>query len=193
MSTQKTPYKLFIQMSGALGSGKSTMARLLRSAINGMVIDHDVLRSALLESGLPFDQAAKLAYDLQWTLAQDMMKQGFSVIIDSTCNFPEVLDQGSAHAKQYGYAYWYVECKVEDVDLLDKRLRTRDPMTSQRTGVDQPPSAAAAHGARGGEDHRALFKRWIEHPCHPKDNVVIVDSTGNLEMLRDYIMKQIVG
>ncbi|KAK0618524.1 P-loop containing nucleoside triphosphate hydrolase protein [Bombardia bombarda] len=189
-----TPYlacQLFIQMSGAPGSGKSTMAKLLRSAINGVVIDHDVLRSALLEFSLPFDQAAKLAYDLQWTLAQDIMKQGFSVIIDSTCNFPEVLDQGTAYAKQYGYTYWYVECKVEDVDLLDKRLRARDPMTSQRTGVDHPPSAAAAHGGRSlrGQDHRALFKSWIEHPCRPKDNVVVVDSTGNIEMLRDYILK----
>ncbi|KAK8068851.1 hypothetical protein PG994_005467 [Apiospora phragmitis] len=171
------------------------MARLLRSSINGVVIDHDVLRSTFLKSGLPFGQAAKLAYDLQWTLAQDIMKQGFSVIIDSTCNFQEVLDNGSAHAKQHGYAYWYVECKVEDVDLLDKRLRTRDPMTSQRTGVDLPPAAAAAaaHDARSGdEDPRALFKRWIENPCRPKDNVVIVDSTGNVDMLHDYILKQIV-
>ncbi|KAL7918840.1 hypothetical protein ACQKWADRAFT_302956 [Trichoderma austrokoningii] len=49
-------------MSGAPGSGKSTMARLLKSAINGVVIDHDALRPDLLESGLGFDQAAKLAY-----------------------------------------------------------------------------------------------------------------------------------
>lgn len=196
MPTQQTPHKLFIQMSGAPGSGKSTMARLLGRSIGGVVIDHDVLRSALLESDLPFDQAAKHAYQLQWTLAQDVMKQGFNVIIDSTCNFQEVLDQGSTQAKQHGYIYWYVECKVQDVDLLDQRLRTRDPMTSQRTGVDYPPAAAAAaaaHGAREGEDSRTLFKRWIENPCRPEDNVVIVDSTQNWEMLQDYILEQIVG
>lgn len=117
MPPQQTSHKLFIQMSGAPGSGKSTMARLLRSAIHGVVIDHDILRSAFLEASLPFDQATKYAYNLQWTLAQDMMKQGRSVIIDSTCNFPEVLDQGAEHAKQYGYKYWYVECKATDVDL----------------------------------------------------------------------------
>lgn len=190
---QCTHPKLFIQMSGAPGSGKSTIARLLGQSIGGVVIDHDVLRSALLECNLPFDQAAKNAYQLQWTLAQDVMKQGLNVIIDSTCNFQVVLDRGSALARQQGYNYWYVECQVRDVDLLDQRLRTRDPMTSQRTGVDCPPPAAAANGIGEGEDSRALFKRWIENPCRPEDNVVIVDSTENPEMLRDHILEKIIG
>lgn len=191
MSTQQTPHNLIIQMSGAPGSGKSTIARLLGRSIGGVVIDHDVLRSTLLESDIPFDRAAKHAYRLQWTLARDVMKQGLNIIIDSTCNFQEVLDQGSALARQHGYTYWYVECKVQDVDLLDQRLRSRDPMTSQRSSVDCPP--AAAHGARAGEDSRALFKKWVENPCRPGDNAVILDSVGNLEMLRDHILKQIVG
>lgn len=68
-------------------------------------------------------------------------------------------------------------------------------MTSQRTGVDRPPAAAhgARDGARAGEDSRALFKKWIENPCRPEDNAVIVDSMGNPQMLPDHILKQIVG
>jgi predicted kinase len=196
MSTPQTAsQRLFIQMSGAPGSGKSTMARLLRRSIGGVVIDHDVLRSTLLDGpDIPFDQAAKYAYQLQWTLAEDIMKQGLDLIVDSTCNFQQVLDQGSALAKQYGHAYWYVECKVQDVDLLNQRLRARDPMTSQRAAVDcPPPAAAAAHGYRGDQDSRALFRTWIENPCRPEDRTVIVDSTGNPEMLRDFILKEIVG
>ncbi|KAF9872941.1 putative ABC transporter [Colletotrichum karsti] len=140
---------------------------------------------------MEFDEAAKRAYHLQWSFAEDAMKQGLDVIIDSTCNFQEVLDQGSALAEKHGFTYWYVECKVEDIDLLDERLRSRDPMRSQRTGVDCPP--AAARQARAGEDSRSLFKKWIENPCRPKHNAIIVDSTGNPEIHRDYILKQIVG
>lgn len=116
------------------------MARLLRQSIGGLVIDHDVFRSALLEyNDMSFDEVAKRAYNLQWSLAQDVLKKGLDVIIDSTCNFQEVLGQGSALAGKHGFTYWYVECKVVEIDLLDERLRSRDPMKSQRTGVDCPP------------------------------------------------------
>jgi predicted kinase len=187
--------KLLIQMSGAPGSGKSTIARLLRPSINGIIIDHDVLRSALLETGIvSFDQAAKQAYQLQWAQAQDFMSQGVgSVIIDSTCNYPEVVEQGTSLAACHGYTYWYIECKVDDVDLLDRRMRGRQPMASQRSAVDCPPAAAQGNGTRVGEDARALFTRWIRSPCRPDHDgcVIIVDSTASLEKLREQIMKRL--
>ncbi|KFZ05546.1 hypothetical protein V501_08245 [Pseudogymnoascus sp. VKM F-4519 (FW-2642)] len=174
MSMDRTYPKLFIQMS---------------------VIDHDVLRSTLLDSDLQSGPAARLAYELQWALAQDVMKQGLGVIIDSNCNFQVVLDRGRELAKQQGYSYWYVECQVRDIDLLDRRLRSRDSMTSQRTGVDcAPAGAVAANGIGESEDSCAIFKRWIENPCRPEDsNIVIIDSTGNPEMLRDHILKMIAS
>ncbi|CZT11357.1 uncharacterized protein RAG0_15527 [Rhynchosporium agropyri] len=97
--------KLFIQMSGAPGSGKSSMAKLLASAIDGIVIDHDILRSSFLDADIPFHQAAKHAYDLQWRLAEDFIKQGVahSIIIDSTCNYLEVLNRVSFLAAQHNF------------------------------------------------------------------------------------------
>ena len=193
--TPRTMNKVIIQMSGAPGSGKSTLAKMLGQSIDGaVIIDHDVLRSALLDSGIPFDQAAKQAYEQQWESAQDIVeRQNLSVIIDSTCNYQEVLDRGLALAQRPGYSFWYVECKVQNIDLLDQRLRARIPMKSQRTGVDCPPAAASACGARSEEDSRALFKKWIEHPWRPKANVVIVDSTIDSAELRDQVLKQIFG
>lgn len=196
MSTQQTlNHKLFIQMSGAPGAGKSTVAGLLAPLIGGVAIDHDVIRSSLLDSNLPFEEAAKHAYQLQWSLAAALMRQGHSVIIDSTCNFPEVLERGTTCAQEYGYEYWYVECKVQDIDLLDQRLRTRGSLTSQRTGVNCPPPAAAADAACSAhsQDSQALFKKWIEHPCRPPDNVIVVDSTADPMKLRDSILQRIIG
>lgn len=178
-------------MSGAPGSGKSTMAKLLRQSIGGVVVDHDILRSSFLEAEVPFDKAAKHAYELQWTLAEDMMKQGLAVFMDSVCNYEQVLNQGSALAKKYGYTYWYVECQVKDIDLLDKRLRARDPLPSQRTGVELPPAAAA--DSRPKQDSRELFQKWIDKPWRPVKNAIVVDSSENPEVLRDYILKQILG
>lgn len=48
---------------------------------------------------MAFNDAAKHAYQLQWRLAKDFVEQGLNVIIDSPCNFEEILDQGRAMAK----------------------------------------------------------------------------------------------
>lgn len=196
MSTQQTPpqpHKFIIQMSGAPGSGKSTLAALLGHATGAVVIGHDQLRSAMLDLLLPFDQAAKLAYAAQWSLVRDLVRQGHSVIVDSTCHYREVVDQGAGCAAEHeGYAYWYVECRTDpdvDVEMLDGRLRARKALPSQRTGVDRPPRAAGG----GGEDQRAVFRRWMEEPCRPEEEGVIitVESSGEPEKLKDQVLEKI--
>jgi predicted kinase len=59
------PRKLLIQMSGAPGSGKSTIANLLSQSIDGVVIDHDLLKSFFLKNDISFSESAKLAYNFQ--------------------------------------------------------------------------------------------------------------------------------
>ncbi|KAL9129385.1 MAG: hypothetical protein Q9217_002149 [Psora testacea] len=119
-----------------------------------------------------------------------MIKQGRNVIIDSTCNYNEVLDQGTALARQYGYDYRDVECRVDDVGLLDRRLHNRAPLRSQRTGLICPPPDTS--DASDSEDYRALFKTWIQNLCRPAGDAIIVDSTGSPEGCLDYKLKQIV-
>ncbi|KAF8859557.1 hypothetical protein BDZ45DRAFT_673299 [Acephala macrosclerotiorum] len=181
-------------MSGAPGSGKSTLANLLTQSLNGIVINHDLLKSFLLEYdlGASFNQVAKLTYNLQWTLAEDVMKQGRTVIIDSTCNYEETLTQGTALAERYGYEYRYVECKVNDIDLLDQRLRGRVSLRSQRKGVDVPPPDASALSGPDF-DYRAQYKNWMENPHRPICNAIVVDSTRGLQECLDYVLEQIVS
>jgi predicted kinase len=185
------PRKLLIQMSGVPGSGKSTIANLLAQSIDGVVINHDLIRSFFLENDNSFDQSAKLAYCFQWILAEDMIKQGRTVIIDSTCNYKETLDHGTALARQYSYDYRYVECRVDDVDLLEGRLCNRVSLRSQRKGVNSPPPDAT--DARHSEDYRVHFKRWIEKPYRPASDAIVVDSTSSPEKCLDHILKQIVS
>ncbi|KAH8586270.1 hypothetical protein B0O99DRAFT_528971 [Bisporella sp. PMI_857] len=183
------PAKFLIQMSGAPGSGKSTLARPLARSIEGVVINHDLIKSYFLSTSHAFDQAAKLSYPLSWVLAEDMIAQGRSVIIDSVCNYDEVIENGSALAKKYGYEYRYVECRVDDIELLDGRLRSREPLRSQRTGVDRPPPDAAGEGQV--VDQAALFKKWM-NPRRPADNYVVVDTKMSSEECLAYVLKQIV-
>lgn len=187
--------KIFIQMSGAPGAGKSTVASLLAKTevIDAVIINHDLIKAFVLEHNIAFDQASKFTYDLDWLMAGDLMQQGRNVIVDSTCNYDEALEQGIALAQRYGYEYKYVECriKLDDLDLIDERLRSRGGMISQRTGVDLPPPGANL--VRHKIDGRTLYKNWIENPCRPaeKENIIIVDSTGGLEQCVNAVLEHL--
>jgi hypothetical protein len=162
------------------------MAGLLGRHLDAVVINHDLIKSYLLENGISFGEAGRLAYGMDWTLADDLVRQGRSVVVDSTCFYQEVLDRGRELVGRAGegWEWWYVECKVGDVDVLDERLKERAReqggglMRCQRTGVQEGPV-----DVDGGDDGRRLFERWIEHPCRPDPRdewvkgVVVFDAT----------------
>lgn len=191
------PHRLLVQMSGAPGSGKSTTAKLLAKAIDAIIIDHDVLKTFFLDIDTPFGQAGKNAYRLQATLVEELLDQGKSVIIDSTVNYQNTLDVGINLAKKYDYSYKYIECKVgvDDLDLLDDRLRARVPLRSQRTAVNNPPGDSTAMGQ--GVDYHGLFKKWIEEPCRPEignantSSIIVYSSISSPEECLKSILEQI--
>ncbi|KAI8948911.1 hypothetical protein F4801DRAFT_433644 [Xylaria longipes] len=184
--------KFLIQMSGPPGSGKSTLARLLARSINGVVINHDLIKAFFLESSFSFQDAARLTYRLDWALADDMIQQGRSVVVDSVCNYEEVLDRGTALAEKYGYTYRYVECRVEDLDLLDRRLHDRIPLRSQRTGVHEPPPDSPDNGTGASVDGATLFGKWM-NPRRPDDAaaLITVDSTHGPEKCLEAVMERL--
>ncbi|KAH7381778.1 P-loop containing nucleoside triphosphate hydrolase protein [Cadophora sp. MPI-SDFR-AT-0126] len=180
--------KLFVQMSGAPGAGKSTIANLLAVSIQADVVDHDLIKSQILDDGMPFNETSKRTYALQWTAAESIMKRGKSVIVDSTCNFRETLDTGAALAERYGYLYKYVECSVDDIDLLDKRLHQRVPMRSQRRGVDEP----ALDAPPPSQGCRAQYQHWMQNPFRPATGAIIVDSSQSPHECVENILKCII-
>lgn len=177
--------RMFIQMSGPPGSGKSTMAYLLARATGAVCLNHDITRSTVSRYVRDFGTAAKLAYDLGWASAEELLKQEQSVIIDSPCYYEQILEKGEALAKEYGFEYWYVECQVGDIKILDERLRKRTSLSSQRTRVDRFPADAGAN--HHGEDPGALFKR---DSCRPDCNAIVLDTTRSLEECRVTLFEQ---
>ena len=125
----------FVQMSGFPGSGKSTLSRQIAKRTEAVIIDHDIVKSSLLQSigGSPIDAklAGKISYNIDWSLIEFQLSQGNNVIFDSPCLYEEMIEKGIALTKKYNVKYKYVECYLDDMDEINLRLKNRKRMISQ--------------------------------------------------------------
>jgi predicted kinase len=142
-------------MAGAPGSGKSAVASAVAAEIGAVVLDSDVVKSAVLDADVPWALAGPAAYGVVFALADDLLRSR-SVVIDSPSHYPEIPARGLAIAERRGAAYRFVECVCDDDEELARRLRERTPRRSQMLGVGVPPADAgeAPHPATRTGPHR---------------------------------------
>ena len=161
----------FLQMSGVPGSGKSTLARAIAKQTDAIIIDHDIVKSALLESeaaaGIAPNTAGVISYDIEWALIDFHLSQGFSVILDSPCIYTVMIEKGTALAAKHRVTYKYVECSLDDIEQIDHRLKTRQRMTSQNGHV---ASAEAFRKAFEGSTRPAESRYLIVDSSRPMDS-----------------------
>lgn len=167
---------LLVQMSGAPGTGKSTVARAIGSRTGAAVLDHDVTKSALLGAGVEA-VAGHASYQVLLALARSLLDQGVSVVLDSPCYYQELLDAGLSMAADTGACYRYVECATEDLADLTRRLRDRPRLRSQVQDL-----AAASARSAGGEmlSGEELFREWIRNMKRPAHSYLRVDTSRPL-------------
>ncbi|UVI27277.1 AAA family ATPase [Paenibacillus spongiae] len=134
----------FLQMSGFPGSGKSTLAKEIAKFTKAVIIDHDIVKTGLLEGlgleGLDVDpkRAGGVAYHIEWSLVDFHLSQGYSVILDSPCLYEVLVEKGTALAEKHSAKYKYVECVLNDIHELNNRLKNRVRMITQIGPVDIP-------------------------------------------------------
>jgi predicted kinase len=164
-------------MSGAPGSGKTTIARAVVRRHGAVSLDHDIVKSALLAAGCRFDDAGRASYGVLLALADDLLRQGHRVIVDSPCHYDGLLAAGLRLATAHGVRYRYVECVTDDVDLLDRRLRARRALRSQRRSVGAPPVDLPADRGATGVGGAELFRWWIANMKRPTTRYLRLDTT----------------
>ena len=86
-----------------------------------------------------------------------------SVIYDSPCLYQDLLERGQRLAAEFSARYRYIECVVDDIDELDRRLRERERQPSQLTGVYVPATGGSSRGMSG----EALFRHWLDNMKRP--------------------------
>jgi predicted kinase len=172
-------------MSGVPGAGKSTIARAVAHHRPFTILDHDVVKTALLQAGISFDLAGAASYKTILALAGELLSAARSVIIDSPCLYAELLAAGQNLAERHQASYRYIECVADDLPLLDRRLRARQTMRSQRPSVAAMPADAADHGG----DATLQFQDWIRHMKRPTAGYLRLDTTRSVDAcVRDAIV-----
>ena len=177
----------FVQMSGAPGSGKTTVAGAVAAAVDAVIIDHDVTKTALLEAQIAPDEARRASYVVLNAVARHLLSQGRSVIFDSPCFYEQLLLRGQQLAADHGAAYRYVECRLDDLHELDRRLRNRPRAQSQVAGVFATPLDGADQPVHG----EAYFRNAIENMKRPGDGYLVVDTAQPLERYLDRVVAYI--
>ena len=119
-----------LQMAGAPGSGKSALARLIGRTTGAVVIDKDVLKSAALEAGAAEALAGPLAYEAFFALADHLLGQDKSVVLDSPSFWETTPAKGAAVAEARMVPYYFIECFCPDRDEIARRLRERPRLRS---------------------------------------------------------------
>lgn len=170
----------FLQMSGFPGSGKSTLSRIIAKSTGAIIIDHDIVKSALLKSletiTLDVNVTGKIAYDIEWSLIDFHLSEGHSVILDSPCFYMETVEKGVGLSMKHQASYKYVECYLNDIQEIEDRLQQRTPMMSQ---IQQVSSEEA-------------FVKWVENSKRPLDlECLRVDSGKPLDSYVDLVISYI--
>lgn len=133
-STLEKP--VLILTAGLIGSGKSYQARHMAPQLGAKVIRTDVLRKEMLNlspaekhhdnfgAGIYSDVITRRTYDKSYELAERIIGQGQSVIIDASFRSRDERREAMNLAQKLGVPFYIIECFCPD-EVARKRLEKR--------------------------------------------------------------------
>ncbi|WP_026478216.1 AAA family ATPase [Alkaliphilus transvaalensis] len=167
-----------LQMAGFPGSGKSTLSRAIANKMDAIVIDRDIIKNAMVESGVSQEIVANASYMVVYDLVKFYLGMKRSVIIDTPCYYHEILNYGIEKANEFGVDYKYIECRVEDYSIIEERLKSRESLVTQIKSTS-----------------KENFEYSKDKSKKPQDgNYIVVDTSldndANMELIIRYLEKK---
>ncbi len=123
--------KTVLMMAGLPGTGKSTLAALLAKSTGWLIVDKDLIHSALIANGLDKAQSAGAAYEAVFWLMDDFVhRQDKSAIFDSAGRQKFVFTRLQSICNASGAHVKVIQCRAA-ASVRDKRLQSRQSVDSQ--------------------------------------------------------------
>jgi predicted kinase len=114
----------FIVMRGFPGTGKSTIARLLASALHASLIDRDIIRQTAVQELGELPQVGQFSYELMFALAREQLSLGLSVVVDTPLTYRTTYEQCKELAKAFQTPMLVVHCQCPP-EVQKRRLEDR--------------------------------------------------------------------
>jgi hypothetical protein len=117
------------------------------------------------------------------------MTQGKSVIFDSPCFYTDLLESGLELSRHFGATYLYIECVLNDLDELDRRLRSRTRHPSQVAGVRGEPTVGSGK-TRVDEE---VFLDWMKNMKRPERDYLVLDTSESIETVTQAVIAYVTS
>ena len=118
-------------MAGLPGTGKSTLGYALAKIFDWIIIDKDLIHSAMISKGSGKLDSTPLAYETALSLVEDLIvKQNKSVILDTAAREPFILERAKEIAEQCEARLRIIRC-IAPKDVRMTRLSTRNRRASR--------------------------------------------------------------
>ena len=156
-----------VSVTGLQGTGKTTLAEALGSAIDAVVFSRDPLMDVLFAGGVPAESddsagvkgVGQIGYELQTALLREQLRMGRSVVLECVVGW-EVRAEWKRVALAQGARFWLVDTVCSDVEVHRRRFVERG--TVQR-----------GDWVLAWETVEANRDRFVVHP----DAAFVADST----------------
>lgn len=165
-----------LMLAGLPGTGKTTLAYALARQLGWPVLNKDNINAVLLNTGMAQTEAAPLAYQLLFTLAEDLIVgQHISVILDSAGRQPFILERTTDIAQHCGARLKIIRCvapqAVRAQRLAERVAGPSQWVVDQATDGDQatwyahlPPDALVLYTEQPLDNLVATTLTFIQQP-----------------------------
>ena len=119
-----------IVMRGYPGTGKSTIARALATALHAPLVDRDIIRQMAVDILGNLPAIGRFSYELMFALTREQLKLGLSVVIDTPLTYRTTYEQAQQLAQTFSIPMLVVHCKCPP-EVQKRRLEGRKGMVSE--------------------------------------------------------------